>query len=266
MTLAIAPLDYTHLQCARTRADDDGVADIDRLLQALRTLPPARLERELTWLLGSLVRHSRCLFIFEPMVRAGLDPFPAVLQGSLSRELMALYENLLREHDPLAEHARGESQPLAASISAHGDWLRSNVRNPHNYLVWLQRSGAQYLIVAPARGRLARATLYVFAEAPAASAAVLAVYYATQRLLALLEPHYFPFLDALLAIKLSAREKDILRAGAEGVPSSQIALRMGLSTDAIQYYFKNITAKVPSALQGVKPREIARLLCDVDRL
>ena len=100
--------------------------------------------------------------------------------------------------------------------------------------------------------------MYVFAEASPASAAVLAVYYATQRLLALLEPHYFPFLDALLAIKLSVREKLILQAGADGVSSSQIALRLGLSTDAIQYYFNSITAKIPPALQGVKPRQIAR--------
>lgn len=47
-----------------------------------------------------------------------------------------------------------------------------------------------------------------------------------------------------LTVKLSAREKEILRWGADGKTSEEIAIILGLSQDAINFHYKTIQNKI----------------------
>ena len=47
-----------------------------------------------------------------------------------------------------------------------------------------------------------------------------------------------------LAVTLSTREKEILRWGADGKTSEEIAIILGLSQDAINFHYKTIQNKI----------------------
>jgi DNA-binding CsgD family transcriptional regulator len=126
--------------------------------------------------------------------------------------------------------------------------------------------GARHLSVLPARGRLSRATLYVFSDHAPDDAQVLALFYAAQRLAVTLELRHRPFIAELLAMRFTPREADVLRAGLKGSADEQIAAWLGLSVDAIRYYFKKFKHRVPPVIGHLKPRDLARVLNHLDKL
>jgi len=75
-----------------------------------------------------------------------------------------------------------------------------------------------------------------------------------------LELRYRPYTAQLLALRLTAREREVLQDGLRGRADRQIAQRLGLSTDAIRYYFSRLKRRVPCAVRHLKPRELARVL------
>ena len=99
-----------------------------------------------------------------------------------------------------------------------------------------------------------------------AEAEVLALFYAAQRLAVTLELRDRPFIADLMAMRFSAREVDVLRAGLKGSADEQIAAWLGLSVDAIRYYFKKFKNRVPPVIGHLKPRDLARILHQLDRL
>jgi len=242
---------------------------IDELLAPLRTVSAARLDGELDARLQQIAPCRHCLCVLADSGNTGLESAPTQLQGSMPRELQALYANLIGEHDPLATRARQEWRPLVATLDDHAAWTRAQVRNAATFLAWLERNqacGAQSLAVLPARGRLTRATLHVFATRTPSDAEVFALFYAAQRLALTLELRHRPYLAELLAMRFTPREADVLRAGLKGSADEQIAAWLGLSVDAIRYYFKKFKHRVPPVIGHLKPRELARVLHQLDRL
>jgi DNA-binding NarL/FixJ family response regulator len=77
---------------------------------------------------------------------------------------------------------------------------------------------------------------------------------------------YRPYTAELLAMQFTARELDVLRAGLKGAADDEIAARLGLSVDAIRYYFKKFKHRVPPAIGHLKPRELARILHQLGKL
>ena len=254
---------------ADPRASAAAHARIDELLMPLRTVGDARLDCELGTRLAQIVPASHCLCVMADSGANGLASTPAQLLGSMQQDLQGLYSTLIGERDPLAMRARQEWRPLVAPIDEHASWVRSQVRHAETYVAWLQRNGAggaHHLAVVPARGRLTRGTLYVFSGRAPAEGEVLALFYAAQRLAVTLELRQRPFLAELMAMRFSPREADVLRAGLKGSADEQIAAWLGLSVDAIRYYFKKFKHRVPPVIGHMKPRDLARILHQLDRL
>ena len=244
-------------------------ARIDELLAPLRTVAGAKLDVELGARLKQVVPVSHCLCVIADSGGTGLASTPVQMHGSMHPDLRALYSTLIGERDPLALRARQEWRPLVATIDQHAAWVRSQVRHAETLVAWLQRNaagGAQHLAVVPARGRLTRGTLFVFTTCAPAEAEVLALFYAAQRLAVTLELRHRPFIADLLAMRFSAREADVLRAGLKGSADDQIAAWLGLSVDAIRYYFKKFKNRVPPVIGHMKPRDLARILHQLGRL
>jgi hypothetical protein len=251
------------------RTDCVAHARIDELLAPLRTVASSRLDVELCARLGQMMPVSHCLCVIADSGGTGLASSPVQMHGSMHRDLQALYSALIGERDPLALRARQERRPLVATIDEHTAWVRSQVRHSETLVAWLERNGAggaQHLAVVPARGRLTRGTLFVFTARAPAEAEVLALFYAAQRLAVTLELRHHPFIADLMAMRFSAREADVLRAGLKGSADDQIAAWLGLSVDAIRYYFKKFKNRVPPVIGHMKPRDLARILHQLDRL
>jgi DNA-binding CsgD family transcriptional regulator len=251
------------------RANPAADARIDELLAPLRTIAETRLDIELGERLRQIVPASHCLCVLADSGGTGLALAPLQLHGSMHRELQGLYSTLIGERDPLAMRARQEWRPLVAPIDQHAAWVRSQVRHADTFVAWLHRngaSGASHLAVVPARGRLTRGTLFVFSARAPVEAEVLALFYAAQRLAVTLELRHRPFIAELMAMRFSPREADVLRAGLKGSADEQIAAWLGLSVDAIRYYFKKFKHRVPPVIGHMKPRDLARILHQLDRL
>lgn len=261
MQAAALPLDQGTDAAAHAR--------IDELLAPLRAVNDAKLDLELSTRLGQVAPASHCLCVIADSGGTGLACAPVQMHGSMRRDLQALYSTLIGERDPLALRARQEWRPLVASIEEHTSWVRSQVRHAETFVGWLQHNaadGARHLAVLPARGRLTRGTLFVFTQRAPTAAEVLALFYAAQRLAVTLELRYRPFIADLMAMRFSAREADVLRAGLKGSADEQIAAWLGLSVDAIRYYFKKFKNRVPPVIGHMKPRDLARILHQLDRL
>jgi len=244
-------------------------ARIDELLAPLRTVAGSKLDVELSARLSQLIPVSHYLCVIADSGGTGLACAPVQMHGSMRPDLRALYSTLIGERDPLAQRARQEWCPLVATIEQHAGWVRSQVRHAETFVAWLERNGAegaQYLAVVPARGRLTRGTLFVFTARAPAEAEVLALFYAAQRLAVTLELRHRPFIADLMAMRFSAREADVLRAGLKGSADDQIAAWLGLSVDAIRYYFKKFKNRVPPVIGHMKPRDLARILHQLGRL
>ncbi len=242
---------------------------IDDLLAPLRTVPATRLDSELGTRLQQIMPASHCLCVLSDSGGTGLEPAPAQLYGTMPRELKGLYAALIGERDPLAMRARLEWRALAGTLQQHAAGVRAQVRNADTFVAWLERNGAggaHHLAVLPARGRLSRATLYLFAHQAPAEPELLALFYAAQRLAVTLELRHRPFIADLLAMRFTPREADVLRAGLKGSADEQIAAWLGLSVDAIRYYFKKFKHRVPPVIGHLKPRELARILHHLDKL
>lgn len=244
-------------------------ARIDEVLTPLRTVADARLDEELGSRLNEIVPASHCLCVIADSGATGLASAPMQMHGSMRPDLQGLYSTLIGERDPLATRARQEGRPLVGAIEEHAAWVRSQVRHAETYIAWLQRNGAAgtgHLAIVPARGRLTRGTLYVFSARAPLEEEVLALFYAAQRLAVTLELRQRPFLAELMTMRFSPREADVLRAGLNGSADEQIAAWLGLSVDAIRYYFKKFKHRVPPVIGHLKPRDLARILHHLDRL
>jgi hypothetical protein len=244
-------------------------ARIDDWLAPLRTVATSRLDSELGARLNQIARCCHCLCVLSDSGATGLEAAPTHLHGTMPRELQALYRNLIGEHDPLALRARQEWRPLVAPLAEHAAWARTQLRNAQTVAAWLDRNavgGAIHLAVLPARGRLTRATLFAFTPHAPADAEVFALFYAAQRLAVTLELRHRPYLADLMAMRFTPREADVLRAGLRGSADEQIAAWLGLSVDAIRYYFKKFKHRVPPVIGHMKPRDLARVLHQLDRL
>jgi len=244
-------------------------ARIDELLAPLRTVAEARLDVELGARLDQIMPASHCLCVIADCGGTGLESTPVRLHGTMHRELQGLYAALIGERDPLAMRARQEWRPLVASLDEHAAWVGSQVRHAQTYVEWLKRNGAAGacdLAVLPARGRLSRGTLYLFSNKAPAEAQVLALFYAAQRLAVTLELRHRPFIAELLAMRFTPREADVLRAGLKGSADEQIAAWLGLSVEAIRYYFKKFKHRVPPVIGHMKPRDLARVMNHLDKL
>jgi hypothetical protein len=244
-------------------------ARIDELLAPLRAVADGRLDAELGARLQQIVAASHCLCVIADSGGNGLASAPLQMHGTMARDLQALYSTLIGERDPLALRARQDWRPLVARIDEHAAWVQSQVRHADTYVAWLQRNGAggaRDLAVVPARGRLTRGTLFVFMASAPGEAEVLALFYAAQRLAVTLELRQRPFIAELMTMRFSPREADVLRAGLKGSADEQIAAWLGLSVDAIRYYFKKFKHRVPPVIGHMKPRDLARILHQLDRL
>lgn len=244
-------------------------AHIDELLAPLRTTTDARLGQALAVRLAQIAPLSHCLWVMTDAAVSGLGAAPLQLHGTMAQDLQALYTSLIGERDPLALRARQDWRPLVGPVEEHERWVQSQLRHAETYVAWLRRNGAggaAHLAVVPARARLSRATLYLFGPAPPAEAQVLALFYAAQRLALTLELRQRPYLSDLMKMRFSPREADVLRAGLKGSADEQIAAWLGLSVDAIRYYFKKFKHRVPPVIGHMKPRELARILHQLDRL
>ena len=242
---------------------------IDDWIQPLRTVVTGRLDIEMGERLHRIAPLHRCLCVLVDQGCAGLESLAPRLHGTLEAELQRVYANLIVERDPLLARATQEWCTLMGSIEEHCAWIEQHTRNAEVIRAWLRRlagNGAGHLAVVPARGWLSRGVLYAFYAQPPADAAVFALFYAVQRLAVTMELRYRPYLGELLGMRFTARELDVLRAGLRGEADDQIALRLGLSIDAIRYYFKKFKNRVPPSIGHLKPRELARILHQIGRL
>ncbi|HYA66127.1 MAG TPA: LuxR C-terminal-related transcriptional regulator, partial [Burkholderiaceae bacterium] len=97
---------------------------------------------------------------------------------------------------------------------------------------WLRRSAerrAGHLALMPARGSLSRGAVFAFFSQRPADRGVLALFYAAQRLAAALELRYRPYVAQLLALRLTAREREVLQECLRGTADRQIARQLGLT-------------------------------------
>jgi hypothetical protein len=242
---------------------------IDEWIQPLRTVGAARLDAELGERLRRIAPVQQCLCVLTDHGCAGLEALAPRLHGSLDADLRRAYASLIVERDPLLARVTQEWCPLVGTIEEHCAWVERNTRNPEVIRSWLGRlAGAAglCLLVVPARGWLTRGALFAWCPQRPPDHAVFALFYAAQRLAATLEQRERPYLPELLAMRFTARELEVLRAGLRGAPDEEIAARMGLSVDAIRYYFKKFKHRVPPAIGHLKPRELARILHQMGKL
>lgn len=242
---------------------------IDESIAALRTVSASRLDAEVGERLRRIAPVQLCLCILADHGCAGLDPMPPRLHGSVPAELRRIYATLIVERDPLLARAGQEWRALCGTIEEHCAWLREHTRNAEVIQSWLTRvAGAEAgnLVVLPARGWLSRGAVFAFFAQRPSDGGVFALFYAAQRLAITLELRYRPYTAELLAMRFTARELDVLRAGLKGSADEEIAGRLGLSIDAIRYYFKKFKNRVPPAIGHLKPRELARILHQLGKL
>jgi len=242
---------------------------IDEWILPLRTVPAARLDAELGERLARVAPMMHCLCVLADHGCAGLEPGAPRVQGTMPAELQHLYASLVLERDPLLTRATQEWRPIVASLEEHLAWVQGQVRNPGVLLAWLERNRqarAAHLAVIPARGWLTRGALFVFFGAAPADSEVFALFYAAQRLAVALDLRHRPYVSDLLAMRFTARELDVLRAGLRGQADEEIAAGLELSVDAIRYYYKKFKHRVPVSMGHLKPRDLARILHHVGKL
>lgn len=232
-------------------------------------MPAVRLNAEVGARLRQIAPVERCLCVIIDHGCAGLDAIAPRMHGTLSPELQRLYAALIFERDPLLARAAQDWRPLTGSIEEHCTWIQQHTRHAQVIESWLLRAaahGAEHLAVLPARGWLSRGVLFAFLDHAIADTGVFALFYAAQRLAIALELRYRPYTCELLSMRFTARERDVLRAGLRGAVDRQIAQRMGLSVDAVRYYFTRIKRRAPTAVGHLKPRELARVLHELGTL
>jgi hypothetical protein len=242
---------------------------IDELMRPLAGVGAAELDHEVGERTAQVTTLVHCLVVARDHGATALDTAAARVHGSMPPDLQGIYANLLGERDPLAARAHQEWRPLVGSIDAHVTALKSQIRNPDLLVGWLRRNedaGAGGLAVVPARAWLSRACLFAFTASPPAEGGVLALFYAAQRLAVGLEMRSKPYIEGLLALRLTARETDVLKAGLRGVSDEEIASGLGLSVDAIRYYFKKFKHRVPPEIGHLKPRDLSRILHHLGKL
>jgi len=242
---------------------------IDELMQPVATASPAQLDREIGTRIGQVTPLVHCMVVARDHGATALDTAAPRLHGSLPVELQGVYANLIGERDPLATRAHQEWRPLVATVEDHVATLRAQVRNPDLLVGWLRhcvRAGASTLAVVPARAWLSRSCVFAFAADRLAEHDVLALFYAAQRLAVALELRAKPYIGELLAMRFTARELDVLKAGLRGVGDEEIAAGLGLSVDAIRYYFKKFKHRVPPEIGHLKPRDLSRILHHLGKL
>jgi hypothetical protein len=268
-TGALAPL------AAREGATEAGTLGdalrqrIDESMQSLRSVGAARLDSELGERLRRIAPLHHCLCVLADHGCAGLDPLAPRLYGTLQAEQQRVYATLIVERDPLLLRASQEWCTLMGSIDEHLAWIEQHTRNLEVLRSWLLRlasEGAGWLAVVPARGWLSRGALFAFYAERPRDHAVFALFYAAQRLAIALELRDRPYLAELLPLRFTARELEVLRAGLRGAADDEIAARLGLTVDAIRYYFKKFKHRVPPAIGHLKPRELARILHQMGKL
>jgi hypothetical protein len=263
---------------ARPGRGADGAADacatalrqqIDESMLPLRNIAAARLDGELGERLRRVAPVQLCLCVLADHGCAGLEGLPPRLHGTLPPDLQRAYASLIVERDPLLARAGQEWRTLTGTIDEHCAWIREHTRNAEVVLAWLARiaqAGASDLAVVPARGWLSRGAVFAFFAQRPADSGVFALFYAAQRLAVALEMRYRPYTAELLAMRFTARELEVLRAGLKGAGDDEIAARLGLSVDAIRYYFKKFKHRVPPTIGHLKPRELARILHQLGKL
>jgi hypothetical protein len=246
---------------------------IDDWILPLRAIGAARLNVELGERMQRVVPMQQCLCVLLDHGCAGLDALAPRLHGSMPAELQRLYATLIVGRDPLLLRAGQEWRALIGTIDEHCAWLQEHTRNADVIKAWLTHAGkeagaggAGNLAVVPTRGWLSRGALFAFFERRPADEDVFALFYAAQRLAIALELRYRPYIADLLAMRFTAREAEVLRAGLKGAGDEEIARHMGLSIDAIRYYFKKFKHRVPPAIGHLKPRELARILHQLGKL
>jgi len=279
MTMLEEPLLAGSASVGANRVQDAGAAvevlgpalrqKIDEWILPLRGIGASRLDKELGERLCRIAPMRQCLCVLTDHGCAGLGALPPRLHGTMPPDLQRAYASLLVERDPLLIRAGQEWCALIDTIDAHCEWIRQRVRNADVILAWLARAaagGAVHLAVVPARGWLSRGAVFAFCAQRPADSAVFALFYAAQRLAVTLELRYRPYTSELLAMRFTARELDVLRAGLRGAADEEIASSLGLSIDAIRYYFKKFKNRVPPAIGHLKPRELARILHELGKL
>jgi hypothetical protein len=242
---------------------------IDDWILPLRTMATSRVDGEIGDRLQRVAPLHQCLFVLTDHGCAGLDAMPPRLHGTVPAELQRLYASLIVERDPLLSRAGVEWRALTGTIDEHCGWIKEHTRNAEVIRAWLARmaeNGAGSLVVVPARGWLSRGALFAFFAGRPPEQSVFALFYAAQRLAVALEIRYRPYITELLSLQFTARELDVLRAGLKGSGDDEIAVRLGLSIDAIRYYFKKFKHRVPPAIGHLKPRELARILHHLGKL
>ncbi len=244
------------------RGIDDGIF-------SLRAVCASHLDSELQERLARIAPLQQFLCVFTDHGCASLESLAPRLHGTMRPDLQRAYASLIVERDPLLGRATQEWCTLAGTIEEHCAWIEQNSRNGQvvrGWLAHLASEGAGYLVVVPGRGWLSRGAVFAFYSQQPPDSVVFALFYAVQRLAVALELRYRPYLTELLAMRFTARERDVLRAGLLGAADDKIAARLGLSVDAIRYYFKKFKHRAPSAIGHLKPRELARILHQLGRL
>jgi hypothetical protein len=242
---------------------------IDDWILPLRGVGAARLDAEIGERLRRIVPMQQCLCVLTDHGCSGLEALGPRLHGTMPADLQRLYATLIVDRDPLLSRAGQEWRALTGTIDEHCDWIRQHTRNAEVIRAWLARiasGGAGNLAVVPARGWLSRGAVFAFFTQRPTDAGIFALFYAAQRLATTLELRYRPYTAELLAMRFTARELDVLRAGLKGAADDEIAGRLGLSVDAIRYYFKKFKHRVPPAIGHLKPRELARILHQLGKL
>ena len=248
---------------------------IDDLMQPVATTAAAHLDREIGTRFSQVTPLVHCLVVARDHGATALDTAAPRLHGSLPAQLQAVYASLIGERDALAARAHQEWRPLVAPVTEHVAALRARVRNPDLLVGWLQHctradstgsTGADTLAVVPARAWLSRTCVFAFAAARPSEHDILALFYAAQRLAVALELRAKPYIGALLEMRFPAREIDVLKAGLRGVGDEEIAASLGLTVDAIRYYFKKFKHRVPVEIGHLKPRDLSRILHHLGKL
>jgi hypothetical protein len=242
---------------------------IDDWILPLRTMGAARLDAEIGARLNRVIHLHMCFCVFSDHACAGLDAIAPRLHGTMAPDLQRLYASLIVDRDPLLNRAGQEWRTLTGTVEEHSLWLQQQTRNADVIRAWLARAagdGGTHLAVVPARGWLSRGALFAFFAQRPTDPGVFALFYAAQRLAVALELRCRPYTNELLAMRFTAREMDVLRAGLKGAGDEEIASHMGLSVDAIRYYYKKFKNRVPPAIGHLKPRELARILHHLGKL
>jgi DNA-binding CsgD family transcriptional regulator len=242
---------------------------IDELIVPLRAVPEVRLNAEVGERLRQVAPIEQCLCVLVDRGCAGLDAIGPRLHGNLPAELQRLYLALIFERDPLLARAAQDWGPLIGTVEQHCTWIHQRTRHADVIEAWLLRAaahGAEHLVVVPARGWLSRGGLFAFFFHRPTDSGVFALFYAAQRLATALELRYRPYTSDLLTMRLTAREREVLRASLRGTIDRQIAQCLGMSVDAVRYYFTRFKHRAPAAIGHLKPRELARVLHELGTL